>query len=210
MPPKPRFTREEVVEAALALVSEEGVEGLTARELGKRLGSSSQPIFTVFADMGEVRDAVYAAARRRMREYLGRAAGFTPAFKQAGMQAIRFAIEEPKLFQMLMMAESEAPESFDEMFAKRGGDSSDLIDFMMKSYELTRDEAKALFQHAWIYTYGISVLCATKMCTFTEEELLQKVGVDFQAMMMYIKSGHLGDQTPVPEPVGEDGAPNTA
>lgn len=209
MPPKPRFTREEVVEAALALVSEEGIESLTARELAKRLGTSAQPIFTVFADMDEVHDEVHNAARQRMRTFLGQATGFTPAFKQAGMQAIRFAIEEPKLFQMLMMTESEVPESFDEMFAKRGGDASDLINFMMKSYGISRDEATALFQHAWIYTFGISVLCATKMCTFTEEELLQKVGVDFQAMMMYIKSGHLEDQTPIPEPIEESDASST-
>ncbi len=210
MPPKPRFTRDEIVEAALDLVRKQGIGHLTARELAAQLGTSAQPIFTVFADMDEVREAVYEAARQRMRKFLGEAASFTPAFKQAGMQAIRFAIEEPKLFQMLMMTESEVPESFDEMFAKRGGDASDLIDFMVKSYGLTRDEATALFQHAWIYTFGISVLCATKMCTFTDEELLQKVGVDFQAMMMYIKSGHLNDQTPIPEPAGEGNAQNTA
>lgn len=41
MPPKPKFTREEVVEAALRLISEKGTDALTARELGERLGSSA-------------------------------------------------------------------------------------------------------------------------------------------------------------------------
>ena len=64
MPPKPKFTREEVVEVALKLVSEKGMESLTARELGERLGSSARPIFTAFRNMEELTDAVRAAAMR--------------------------------------------------------------------------------------------------------------------------------------------------
>ena len=54
MPPKPKFTKEEIVAAALELVSEKGIEALTARELGVRLGSSARPIFTAFNSMEEV------------------------------------------------------------------------------------------------------------------------------------------------------------
>ena len=48
MPPKPKFTKEEIVAAALELVSANGIEALTARELSAYLGSSARPIFTVF------------------------------------------------------------------------------------------------------------------------------------------------------------------
>ena len=34
MPPKPKFTREEIVAAALELVSAKGMEALTSRDLG--------------------------------------------------------------------------------------------------------------------------------------------------------------------------------
>ena len=58
MPPKPKFSKEEIIAAALDLVRAKGMEGLTARELGQRLGSSARPIFTVFSSMEEVQDAV--------------------------------------------------------------------------------------------------------------------------------------------------------
>ena len=48
MPPKPKFTREEVVDKAIELIKDKGIEALTARELGAKLGSSARPIFTVF------------------------------------------------------------------------------------------------------------------------------------------------------------------
>jgi len=47
MPPKPKFTREEVVDTAIELIKDKGIEALTARELGAKLGSSARPIFTV-------------------------------------------------------------------------------------------------------------------------------------------------------------------
>lgn len=204
MPPKPRFTREQIVDAALDLVSEEGIEYLTARELAKRLGASPQPIFTVFDDMGQLRGAVIAAASQRFRAFIAQAKHYTHPFKQSGMQTILFAEKEPKLFQLLLMSESDQPLSFDEMFARHGGNSESFIAFITSTYDLTRDEANALFQHVWIYTYGIGALVAAKMCTFTEEELLVKLGVDFQAMLNYIKGGGLNDQALIPVPTDQD------
>ena len=48
MPPKAKFTREEIVAAALEITREKGIEAVTAREIGKTLNSSARPIFTVF------------------------------------------------------------------------------------------------------------------------------------------------------------------
>ncbi len=39
MPPKPKFTKEEVVKVALEIVREKGIERLTARDLSAALGS---------------------------------------------------------------------------------------------------------------------------------------------------------------------------
>ena len=48
MPPKAKFTKEEIAEQALNIIKEEGAAALTARSLGERLGTSSRPIFTAF------------------------------------------------------------------------------------------------------------------------------------------------------------------
>ena len=36
MPPKPKFSKEEIIDAALDIVSRDGVAALTARELGEK------------------------------------------------------------------------------------------------------------------------------------------------------------------------------
>lgn len=53
MPQKPKFTKEEIIAAALGIVSQSGVEALTAKSLGGALKTAATPIFTVFRSMQE-------------------------------------------------------------------------------------------------------------------------------------------------------------
>lgn len=56
MPPKCKFTKEEIIQAAFEMVRTEGFSELTARALGGRLGSSPKPIFSIFTSMEEVQE----------------------------------------------------------------------------------------------------------------------------------------------------------
>ena len=195
MPPKPKFTREEIVAAALELVSERGMDALTSRDLGGRLGSSTRPIFTVFRNMEEVQQAVRCAAMDRFDAFAGKAVHYTPAFKQFGMQMILFAKEEPKLFQLLFMTESKEARSFEDVFAGLGEMAQICMEVIEAYYGLTQQDAKILFQHAWIHTFGIGVLCANRICCLSEEEINEMLGQDFTAMIMLAKSGTLNQPT---------------
>ena len=98
MPPKAKFTRKEIIEAALNLAAEKGMRSLTARELGAALGSSTRPIFTAFKNMEEVLLEVRKAALERFEVYARRAMNFTPVYKELGVQMVLFAVEQPKLY----------------------------------------------------------------------------------------------------------------
>ena len=150
MPPKPKFTKEEVVAAALDLVSEKGIDALTARELGARLGSSARPVFTVFRNMEEVQQEVRRAAMARFECYAEKAVTFTPAFKQFGMQMILFAVEEPKLYQLLFMSGDGTAHDFERVFAELGRPAMVCVDLLQRDYGLTAEGAMDLFRHVWI------------------------------------------------------------
>ena len=199
MPPKPKFTKEEIVVTALELVSEKGIEALTARELGVRLGSSARPIFTVFNSMEEVQEEVRAAALKRFENNAEKAIHYTPVFKQVGMQMILFAIEEPKLYQLVYMSENSGATSFEGVFDRLGDVAQLCVDVIQRDYGLSMEDAKTLFEHVWIYTFGIGALCATGMCRFSQEEIIQMLGQDFMAMLFYAKSGRMNMPTPVPK-----------
>ena len=189
MPPKAKFTKEQITKAALGVVSENGPQALTAKELGAALGTSTTPIFTVFNSMQEVQDAVMLAAMERFEEYAHKAAHLGPVFKQIGMQMILFAKEEPKLYQLIFMSSISEAQTFDDIYAHLGSLADECLNVLQKDYDLSKADAKALFEHVWIHTFGIGALCATGMCDFSHGQIAQMLTQDFTAMMMLMKSG---------------------
>lgn len=188
MPPKAKFSREQITKAALSVVSEKGAQALTAKELGVALGTSTTPIFTVFNSMQEVQDAVMLAAMERFEEYAHKAAHLGPVFKQVGMQMILFAKEEPKLYQLICMSSISEAQTFDDIYAHLGSVADECLNVLQKDYDLSKDNAKTLFEHVWIHTFGIGALCATGVCDFSHEQIAEMLTQDFTAMMMLMKS----------------------
>lgn len=189
MPPKPKFTREEIVQTALEVVSRKGVEALTAKELGDALGASARPIFTVFSSMKQVQDAVREAAMRRFESFVGQKLPDMPLFKQVGMQMVLFGAREPKLYQLLFMQENRNAVSFDDVFGELGPTAQTCIRLIQEEYAMREADARLLFENVWIYTFGVGALCATRMCQLSEEKLGQMLSTEFQAMMLLVKSG---------------------
>lgn len=171
MPPRAKFSREEITEAAFSIVRAEGMQALTARSLGNALGSSARPIFTVFQNMEEVQSAVLAAARARYKEYVAQGLLQVPAFEGVGKQYIRFAAEEPKLFQLLFMAEQENIPSLSNILPQIDESYRLILASIEEGYGVTGEAAQRLYHHLWIYSHGIATLYATQMCRFTEEEI---------------------------------------
>ena len=195
MPPKAKFTKEQITKAALCVVSEKGAQALTAKELGAALGTSTTPIFTVFNSMQEVQDAVMLAAMERFEEYAHKAAHLGPVFKQVGMQMILFAKEEPKLYQLIFMSSISEAQTFDDIYAHLGSVADECLDVLQKDYDLSKENAKTLFEHVWIHTFGIGALCATGVCDFSHEQIAEMLTQDFTAMMMLMKSGKSNQPT---------------
>ena len=189
MPPKPKFTKEEIVVIALELVSAGGMEALTARELGARMGSSARPIFTVFRDMEELKTAVAEAARARFRTYMAVAEQYTPAYKKRGMQWVLFAKEEPQLFRLLFMQHTDRVPGFAEMRRVTNFDCENDIAIITRDYHASMEQAEHLFRQMWIYAYGLCVLCATGVCAFSDAEIAQQLGEIFAGMIFVLRSG---------------------
>lgn len=189
MPPKAKFTKARITQAGLEIIRNEGMENLTARALGKKLGSSACPIFTVFENMEEVQAEVTKAAKALYSEYVKRGLEETPAFKGVGMQYILFAIKEPKLFQLLFMSEQPKKPVVENVLPIIEDSYEEILQSVKSSFELSEREAENLYRHLWIYTHGIAVLCATNMCTFTPEEMGRMLTEVRVSVLKEIKGG---------------------
>ena len=61
MPPKVRITREDIIRTAVDIVRKDGAGAINARQIAKALNCSTQPVFSNFATMEELRGAVVDA-----------------------------------------------------------------------------------------------------------------------------------------------------
>lgn len=186
MPPKARFSKEEIVNVALDIVRHDGFHALTARALGTKLNSSARPIFTVFQSMEEVQEAVEQAAREVYNQYVQKALTKDLPFKAVGISYIQFAIEEPKLFQILYMSEV-APKSKAEVIMYKDDNHEDICQSIKDMYGLSQEDAWHLYEQLWIYSHGIAVLCAMKVCTFEQSEIENNLTEVFVSLLMNIK-----------------------
>ncbi len=194
MPPKAKFTREEIIAAALEITRKNGIEAVTARELGNVLNSSARPIFTVFKNMDEVISEVLKTAMSIYNEYIKEGMKETPAFKGVGMSYIKFAMHEEKLFQLLFMREQDEVKDIDNVLASIDENYEIILESVKDLYKLYDDEALGLYQNIWIYTHGIATLCATKVCNFTEGEVSRMLTEVFTGLLIKIKKDAHSDK----------------
>lgn len=186
MPPKAKFTKEEIITAAMKIVRREGVSALTARSLGAELNSSSAPIFTVFSGMDEVKFEVIASAKALYKRYIEDGLKGEIAFKGVGVSYIRFAKEEPKLFNMLFMTETGVADEV-ALLPALDENYDAILASITDNYALSAEVAAGLYMHMFIYSHGIATLCATGVYNFTNEQISEQLTQVFISLLKEAK-----------------------
>lgn len=158
MPPKFKFTREQIITAALNVIRKNGIAGLTARGLAAELGSSPKPIFGLFQNMEEVQTEVIAAANTLYQAYIqkGMADPRFPPYKASGIAYIQFAKEEKELFHLLFMRDRTG-----EKVRGNREEIRPILNIIMKNLGLSEEEAYIFHLELWLYVHGIATMTAT-------------------------------------------------
>lgn len=99
---KTQFTREDVVQAAFELVRREGLGALSARNVGRQMGSSTAPVYSNFASMEQLQAVLYERAAGRMLDFATRGHTGNP-FLDMGVGVLLFARECPRWYQALSL-----------------------------------------------------------------------------------------------------------
>ena len=158
MPPKVKVTKEEIVNVAFELVKNSGADALNARSIASILNCSTQPVFSNFATMDELRLAVVEKADELCGDYIKRemASGEYPAYKASGMAYIRFAKEEKELFKLLYMRDRT-----EEGTTKESSFAGDVERAVSDSTGLSGDDMQLFHLEMWAYVHGIATMFAT-------------------------------------------------
>lgn len=182
MPRQPRFSKDDIVAAGLRILRTSGFEAISARALGKELGTSSSPIFTMFKDMSEVMDAIHTAAEKTFTARMNGVTEYFPSFKEFGLRLVAFAKEDPNAFQMLFIGKNARPEIAESI-------ARECLGAVEQGYGLTSEQAEMLFRQMWPVACGIAALCVKHPEDFSEEEVSKTLSYHFSGIMSIIKLG---------------------
>ena len=171
MAPKNKFTRKEMVAAAVRVVQKRGAAALTAKSLAEELGTSTQPVFTCFGTMEALKAEVYVAAERLFDEYLTKGLKEKISFFGFGTQYIRFARKEPELYRLLFLMRQEdmGNGAFSAMRHMRELVRPSLMD----TYHISAQEADRYFRDLWLVVHSLAALIVTGDCPYSDREIGQ-------------------------------------
>lgn len=188
MPPKAKFTRDEIIEAAVSLARESGTSSLTARSLALRLGTTAKPIFGLFSGMDEVKSEVIKKADAIYADFLAKEmqSGVYPPYKASGMGYIRFAREEKQLFKLLFMRDRTH-----ETISDSREEIRPIIDIITKNLGLSEEKAYLFHLEQWIFVHGIASMIATNYLIWDEEYISEAVSRAYNG----IKNEYIGGKT---------------
>lgn len=158
MPPKVKITKEDIINTALELVRTKGEQSVNARNIASALNCSTQPVFSNFATMDDLRLALLEKINSLCREFMKNEEqkGEFPSYKANGMAYIRFANEEKELFKLLYMRDrrgEDVPESthVDEEMER----------VVRNNTGLDEETATLFHLEMWAFVHGIASMFAT-------------------------------------------------
>lgn len=179
MPPKSRYTKEQVIMAALELTRKNGFDSISARSVGTALKSSQNVIFSSFENMDELKEAVVAEAGRFYIEYQKKAVQESkdPPYLSAGIAYIGFANEEPELFRLLFMRDRSK-----ERFQNEFNDFDANAGRLQQRYGMSFEEARELHLRMWLFVHGIASAIITSYLDFDEERIRSLLSTQMTGM----------------------------
>lgn len=190
MAPKKKFSKEEIVEAAFEIARTEGIAQITIRKVAQNLGSSIAPIYVNFADIEELKRAVFAQIHELSNQMLMTQYHPNP-FLNIGIASLKFAREYNVLFRELVISDNSA------YISEVKQDSGLFLEQMRRDPELagfTDEELSAIFLKMQVFQLGLSVMEMNGQLSeqFGEEKqiaLMESVGQDVIAAARMRKNG---------------------
>jgi AcrR family transcriptional regulator len=168
---KPRRTyhhgnlRRALLDEALATIRTGGVDALTLREIGARLGVSSTALYRHFADKRALLTAVATEGFRTLRQQLvaawetggrGRAAS-----RAMGVAYVRFAVDNPSHYRVMFSRFVDAVPKEPELAAEAGGAFQALVDSVIaqqREGHVREDDPVLLARFVWAVVHGVAML----------------------------------------------------
>lgn len=165
--PKQSINRDDVLAAALEMTRRQGYERVNARSVAAFMDCSVQPIYSYFANMDELKEALQAKSLEFYERFIYARAEKEHMLESMGRANIAFAKEEPNLFRLLFLTKL-GHKSFADIFERMG--DKDAAAALAAELGVSEAKAREVYIMLIVFTHGISTMLATGGADISEAE----------------------------------------
>ena len=163
-----KITKEMITDAAVEVIRTDGSEKLNARSVARVLGCSTQPVLYQFQTMDDLILAAYARADQIHTQMILPKGKRENPLLELGMNYIRFACDEKKLFRFLFQSNHFAGKDLPGLTADP--ESDELLKIVSQEFRCSPEQAKRTFQILFIAVHGYASLLANNAMSYDEAQ----------------------------------------
>ncbi len=172
-PQRAAETEATIIQAAKNILAEDGLEALSMRAVGARVGLSATALYNYFENKQALVDRVVARGFRRLESYLWSAVEGIPAgrlerLRSLGASYIRFAMENEQYFKIMFTIQPEDPREIEELPGQGGRRIfRDSVADAIAAGEIREADPDLVALYVWSSVHGLATLSLA--CDFTGE-----------------------------------------
>ena len=154
MPPTPIITKQDILNAGIQLIRENGIRSVNARSLAKSLSCSTKPLFRIYKNMEELKKDIKKELDIYYNDFMEKNMTNENRLLSQGISYIEFAHSEKMIFSSLFMNMTMAGSSLQDIIHAEWNRAS--IENTKALTGLSTEKAEMLFINFWLYSHGIA------------------------------------------------------
>lgn len=154
MPPTPIITKQDILNAGIQLIRENGIRSVNARSLAKSLSCSTKPLFRIYKNMEELKKDIKKELDNYYNDFMEKNMTNENRLLSQGISYIEFARSEKMIFSSLFMNMTMAGSSLQDIIHAEWNRTS--IENAKALTGLSTEKAEMLFINFWLYSHGIA------------------------------------------------------
>lgn len=170
MPPIQKVTREMILEAGYQLVNEVGFENLNSRNIANLLCCSTQPVFSQFPNMNDLKLSVHDYACEIFENDVIYNVNSDSFFQSSYTKLINLARMKRNIFKLIYLSEYCLGNDFMKIRMNYRSNLKIAEEFKQK-YALEENECNELVEKISLFIHGIATTIATTSVDFNDEKI---------------------------------------
>lgn len=174
MPPKQKITKDMILSAGYELARKEGIESVNSRNIAKKLSCSTQPIFSSFATMEELRKGVFDFACNKFVKEVTENKDDSNFLSLTTKWYLDLLRNEPNLYKLLYFSDGFDRGALSELISQFSSNHA-LIAKLHELYSLEEKSCSDILLRAFSILHGIGALVFFNSFEISDKDIMDTV-----------------------------------